>query len=177
MAASSLLSLISVISFIFSIYSSQTRNHHHHYPSLTLLLQTPSLRSDQDPQFHRLRFSNQSPPPQAPQTQLSLNQNPSLFPHSYGGYSISLSIGKPPQTTSFLLDTGSSLVWFPCTSRYLCFDCAFPNIDPEKTPTFIPKLSSSSKILGCKNPKCALLLQRLQPIFPKLLAGLPSVHN
>jgi hypothetical protein len=77
-ASLSHLCLLPLISFIFSIYSSQTRNHHHHYPSLTLLLQTPILRSDQDPQFPRLRFSNQSPPPQAPQTQLSLNQNPNL---------------------------------------------------------------------------------------------------
>ncbi|XP_062167816.1 probable aspartyl protease At4g16563 [Alnus glutinosa] len=78
-----------------------------------------------------------------------------VFPHSYGGYSISLSFGTPPQTTSFLLDTGSSLVWFPCTSRYLCSSCNFPNIDPQKFPTFIPKQSSSSKIVGCENPKCA----------------------
>ncbi|XP_030927556.1 probable aspartyl protease At4g16563 [Quercus lobata] len=77
-----------------------------------------------------------------------------VFPHSYGGYSISLSFGTPPQTIPFLLDTGSSLVWFPCTSRYLCTDCNFPNIDPSKIPSFIPKLSSSSKIIGCKNPKC-----------------------
>ncbi|CAI0391160.1 unnamed protein product [Linum tenue] len=50
-----------------------------------------------------------------------------LFPRSYGGYSISLSFGTPPQSTSFVMDTGSSLVWFPCTSRYLCSRCNFPN--------------------------------------------------
>ncbi|KAM0990115.1 hypothetical protein ACFX13_008779 [Malus domestica] len=78
-----------------------------------------------------------------------------LFPHSYGGYSVSLRFGTPPQTSSFIMDTGSSLVWFPCTKRYTCSKCQFPNIDPSKIPTFIPKLSSSSKIVGCKNPKCA----------------------
>ncbi|KAB1203035.1 Aspartic proteinase nepenthesin-1 [Morella rubra] len=78
-----------------------------------------------------------------------------VFPHSYGGYSISLGFGTPPQTLPFLLDTGSSLVWFPCTSRYICTNCAFPNVDPKNLPTFVPKLSSSSKIVGCENPKCA----------------------
>ena len=78
-----------------------------------------------------------------------------VFPHSYGGYSISLSFGTPPQTIPFLLNTGINLVWFPCTSRYICTNCNFPNIDPSKIPSFIPKLSSSSKIIGCKTRKCA----------------------
>ncbi|OMO68511.1 Peptidase A1 [Corchorus olitorius] len=55
------------------------------------------------------------------------------------------------------MDTGSSLTWFPCTSRYLCSECAFPNVDPQKIPKFMPKLSSSTKIVGCQNPKCSLL--------------------
>ncbi|GLT90089.1 hypothetical protein SLE2022_080410 [Rubroshorea leprosula] len=79
----------------------------------------------------------------------------SLYPHSYGGYSISLGFGTPPQTLPFLMDTGSSLVWFPCTSRYVCSQCAFPNRNPSQIHPFLPKLSSSSKVLGCKNPKCA----------------------
>ncbi|KAL6145486.1 hypothetical protein ACLB2K_056172 [Fragaria x ananassa] len=78
-----------------------------------------------------------------------------LYPRSYGGYSISLSFGTPPQISTFVMDTGSSLVWFPCTSRYLCSRCSFPNIDPSTIPAFIPKLSSSARLLGCKNPKCA----------------------
>ena len=75
-----------------------------------------------------------------------------VFSHSYGGYSISLNFGTPPQTISFILDTGSSPVWFPCTSQYNCTDC---NIDPSKIPLFIPKLSSSSKFIDCQNPNCA----------------------
>ncbi|KAM5559362.1 putative aspartyl protease [Rosa sericea] len=78
-----------------------------------------------------------------------------LYPRSFGGYSISLSFGTPPQTSTFIMDTGSSLVWFPCTSRYTCSNCVFPNIDPSHIPAFIPKLSSTSRIVGCKNPKCA----------------------
>ncbi|KAK9985937.1 hypothetical protein SO802_030888 [Lithocarpus litseifolius] len=51
-----------------------------------------------------------------------------------------------------LFHTGSSAVWFPCTSRYFCDDC---DIDPSKIPLFIPKLSSSSKFIDCQNPNCA----------------------
>ncbi|XP_050382146.1 probable aspartyl protease At4g16563 [Argentina anserina] len=85
----------------------------------------------------------------------SSTTNVPLNPRSYGGYSIPLSFGTPPQTSTFVMDTGSSLVWFPCTSRYVCSRCSFPNIDPSHIPAFIPKLSSSSRIVGCKNPKCA----------------------
>ncbi|KAA8544326.1 hypothetical protein F0562_022338 [Nyssa sinensis] len=77
-----------------------------------------------------------------------------LFSHSYGDYSISLSFGTPPQTIPFVMDTGSNFVWFPCTHRYLCKSCSFSPTDPPAIPSFIPKLSSSSRILGCLNPKC-----------------------
>lgn len=80
-----------------------------------------------------------------------------VFSKSYGGYSIDLNFGTPPQPSSFVLDTGSSLLWLPCSSRYLCSRCNFPNIDSTKIPTFIPKNSSTSKLLGCTNPKCGLL--------------------
>ncbi|KAK7278720.1 hypothetical protein RJT34_23756 [Clitoria ternatea] len=91
---------------------------------------------------------------------LKTHVNPSLIktlihPKSYGGYSIDLKFGTPPQTSSFVLDTGSSLVWLPCSSHYLCSKC---NSFPNKTPNFIPKNSSSSKFIGCRNPKCAWLL-------------------
>uniref|UniRef100_A0A7C9A7E3 Peptidase A1 domain-containing protein n=1 Tax=Opuntia streptacantha TaxID=393608 RepID=A0A7C9A7E3_OPUST len=80
-----------------------------------------------------------------------------LFARSYGGYSISLSFGTPPQTIPLVFDTGSSLVWVPCTSRYVCANCTFAHVDPSKIRTFKPKLSSSKSIVGCLSPKCAWL--------------------
>ncbi|KAL5710430.1 hypothetical protein ACHQM5_020991 [Ranunculus cassubicifolius] len=77
-----------------------------------------------------------------------------LFPQSYGAYSVSLSFGTPPQTIPFVMDTGSVLVWFPCTQRYLCKNCTSQNPN-TKTPTFLPKMSSSVKLIGCRNPKCS----------------------
>ncbi|XAR69815.1 Nepenthesin [Bertholletia excelsa] len=77
-----------------------------------------------------------------------------LFARSYGGYSVSLRFGTPPQTLSFIMDTGSSLVWFPCTRRYICLNCSFAGGSSTKVSPFIPKLSSSAKLLDCKNPKC-----------------------
>ncbi|XP_052184831.1 probable aspartyl protease At4g16563 [Diospyros lotus] len=77
-----------------------------------------------------------------------------LSTHGYGGYSVPLSFGTPPQTLQFVMDTGSDIVWFPCTRRYLCKKCSFHGADPSHSPLFIPKLSSSARILGCLNPKC-----------------------
>ncbi|KAK7354992.1 hypothetical protein VNO80_14237 [Phaseolus coccineus] len=74
-----------------------------------------------------------------------------IHPKSYGGYSIDLNFGTPPQTFSFILDTGSTLVWLPCSSHYLCSNCNSFHNTPK---SFIPKNSSSSKFVGCTNPKC-----------------------
>ncbi|XP_065867130.1 probable aspartyl protease At4g16563 [Euphorbia lathyris] len=93
---------------------------------------------------HHLK--NPNPHPHPAKTQ--------LFSHSYGGYSISLSFGTPPQTMSFVMDTGSDFVWFPCTNHYLCKNCTFHSSAGKISP-FIPKRSLSSKIIGCKNPKCS----------------------
>ncbi|KAI4364174.1 hypothetical protein MLD38_020302 [Melastoma candidum] len=78
-----------------------------------------------------------------------------LYSHSYGGYSITLGFGTPPQSIPLVFDTGSSLVWLPCTSRYSCSGCNFPDV--SLIPAFIPRLSSSARIVGCSNPKCSWL--------------------
>ncbi|KAK9727056.1 hypothetical protein RND81_05G255000 [Saponaria officinalis] len=79
-----------------------------------------------------------------------------LSAHSYGGYSISLGFGTPPQTLPFIMDTGSSFVWFPCTHNYICEKCTFAT-SPSNITSFIPKLSSTAEIVGCLNPKCGLI--------------------
>ncbi|KAK4414783.1 putative aspartyl protease [Sesamum alatum] len=96
-----------------------------------------------------------------PKTNISATKVP-LFPRGYGGYSISLSFGTPPQTLSFVMDTGSSLVWFPCTQRYTCNSCNFVSVNPSNISTFIPRSSSSSRIVGCKNPKCRWVFPGVQ---------------
>ncbi|MCL7037878.1 hypothetical protein MKW94_027403 [Papaver nudicaule] len=78
-----------------------------------------------------------------------------IYPQSYGGYSVSLSFGTPPQTSiPFVLDTGSNLVWFPCTDHYICQNCSFSSKSNPSIQSYKPKLSSSSKLIGCQNPKC-----------------------
>uniref|UniRef100_A0A0D9WBE4 Peptidase A1 domain-containing protein n=1 Tax=Leersia perrieri TaxID=77586 RepID=A0A0D9WBE4_9ORYZ len=72
----------------------------------------------------------------------------SLYPHSYGGYAFAISLGTPPQQLPVLLDTGSHLSWLPCTSSYQCRNCSTP------THLFHPKNSSSSRLIGCRNPSC-----------------------
>ncbi|RLM66199.1 aspartic proteinase nepenthesin-1 [Panicum miliaceum] len=72
-----------------------------------------------------------------------------LYPHSYGGYAFTASLGTPPQPLPVLLDTGSHLTWVPCTSSYQCRNCPTAAV-----PTFHPKNSSSSRLVGCRNPSC-----------------------
>ncbi|CAN4119165.1 unnamed protein product [Withania somnifera] len=83
-----------------------------------------------------------------------------LYPHSYGGYSITLGFGTPPQKLPFIMDTGSSFIWFPCTKKYQCSKCP---ISSQKNPTFIPRLSSSARVLGCLNPKCSWIHPKTSP--------------
>ncbi|XP_068660013.1 probable aspartyl protease At4g16563 [Aristolochia californica] len=92
-----------------------------------------------------------------------------LYPHSYGGYSVSLDFGTPPQRTSLLIDTGSHLVWIPCTRNYFCRNCSF--LGNNHITPFIPKSSSSSKIIGCKNPKCGWIHS------PEFLSGCRSCSS
>ncbi|CAB4319952.1 unnamed protein product [Prunus armeniaca] len=89
------------------------------------------------------------------------NTKTPLFSNSYGGYSIPLSFGTPPQTLPFIMDTGSDLIWFPCSKNYQCINCSTYH-NTAKIKSFIPNLSSSSKLLACLNPKCALLHQKIQ---------------
>ncbi|XVE61411.1 hypothetical protein DITRI_Ditri06bG0037600 [Diplodiscus trichospermus] len=122
-----------------------------HHPSSDLYQILNNLAASSVARARHLKHRNSKT-----NTTSSLLKTP-LFPHNYGGYTISLSFGTPPQTLTFVMDTGSSLSWFPCTSRYICSQCAFPNVDPAKIPIFSPKLSSSTKLLGCKNLKCSWL--------------------
>ncbi|KAI3723295.1 hypothetical protein L2E82_34772 [Cichorium intybus] len=142
--------LISIIYLCIPSSSSQTPltlSLTQHLPPETNHLPWPQtinfLASSSITRAHRLKNPNHN--------SSSTIQTP-LFPHSYGGYSISLSFGTPPQKLSFLMDTGSSLVWFPCTHRYKCYDCGFTN--KINTPKFIPNLSSSAKIIRCNNKQC-----------------------
>lgn len=82
-----------------------------------------------------------------------------LSPYN-GAYSISLSFGTPPQSVPMVMDTGSSFSWLPCTKRYVCRNCS---VSSQNISTFIPKQSSSSKIVGCKNPKCGWIHKSFDP--------------
>ncbi|XP_059657546.1 probable aspartyl protease At4g16563 [Cornus florida] len=70
-------------------------------------------------------------------------------------YTLSFSLGSdPPQTISLYMDTGSDLVWFPCSP----FDCILcegkynPSTIPNPTPL---NLSSSAASVKCKSRACS----------------------
>ncbi|XP_009800751.1 putative aspartyl protease At4g16563 [Nicotiana tabacum] len=86
-----------------------------------------------------------------------------LYPHSYGGYCITLGFGTPPQKIPFIMDTGSNFVWFPCTTKYLCKNCPVSSSSSQSIPTFIPKSSSTARVVGCLNPKCGWIHTKTNP--------------
>ncbi|XP_057807400.1 probable aspartyl protease At4g16563 [Salvia miltiorrhiza] len=68
--------------------------------------------------------------------------------------------GTPPQSIPMIIDTGSSFSWFPCTKRYVCRNCSLPS---TAISSFMPKQSSSAKVVGCTNPKCGWLHKPFDP--------------
>ncbi|KAL3642727.1 hypothetical protein CASFOL_013542 [Castilleja foliolosa] len=76
-----------------------------------------------------------------------------LYPDGRG-YFVELSFGKPPQTLRLNMDTGSSLVWFPCTHDN--YTGTHGNIS-KADPTFIPENSSSYKEVTFNSPECGWL--------------------
>ncbi|KAJ3681541.1 hypothetical protein LUZ60_016030 [Juncus effusus] len=74
-----------------------------------------------------------------------------LSPHSFGGYSLSLSLGSPPLPFPFLFDTASHLSWLPCTHTFNCLHCHNFTSPPS---LYLPKSSLSSRLIGCQSPFC-----------------------
>ncbi|KAM0825798.1 hypothetical protein ACQ4PT_069331 [Festuca glaucescens] len=113
----------------------------HHHP-LSRLAQASLARAT------HLRAGHHHP---QPQPSAGSPVRTALYPHSYGGYAFSLSLGTPPQPLPFLLDTGSHLTWVPCTSSYKCLNCSSAS---SPFPVFHPKNSSTSRLVSCRSPAC-----------------------
>ncbi|XP_073009916.1 probable aspartyl protease At4g16563, partial [Typha latifolia] len=125
---------------------------HHHFPPAPPPFTPRRRRRQLPPPPRRCFFPPPGGAPEAPQEKALQLLGLPLYPHSYGGYSLTLSFGSPPQTLPLLLDTGSHISWLPCTHSYSCRQCSTNNT--PITPTFLPKSSSSSRLIGCSNPSC-----------------------
>lgn len=75
-------------------------------------------------------------------------EEPLYHPGDFIEYYIKLSVGTPPQDLLLLVDTGTNVVWAPCTPKYTCTNCA-----GYKT-VFLPSNSSSALPVQCADPKC-----------------------
>uniref|UniRef100_A0A6N2LCK4 Peptidase A1 domain-containing protein n=1 Tax=Salix viminalis TaxID=40686 RepID=A0A6N2LCK4_SALVM len=93
-----------------------------------------------------------------------------LFSHSYGGYSISLSFGTPPQTLSFIMDTGSTTVGIALSETLHLHGLSKPNFlvgcsvlsshQPAGIAGFGRGLSSLPSQLGLRKFSYCLLSRR-----------------
>jgi Xylanase inhibitor C-terminal/Xylanase inhibitor N-terminal len=81
---------------------------------------------------------------------------PLSLPLSAGSdYTLSLSVGpaSSPTTVSLFMDTGSDIVWFPC-SPFECILCeGKPN--PNLNSTILPP-PADSRLISCASPACSV---------------------
>ncbi|XP_028758573.1 aspartyl protease family protein At5g10770-like [Neltuma alba] len=67
-----------------------------------------------------------------------------------GNYYVKLGVGTPPQYSSLIVDTGSSLSWLQCQP---CKGSCHPQVDP----LFNPSRSKTFKKFPCSSPSCSSL--------------------
>lgn len=79
-------------------------------------------------------------------------EEPLYYPTNFTEYYIGLSVGTPPQDLLVVMDTGSSVVWAPCTPNYTCTPFFFPC--NGSITVFLPSNSSSALPVQCADPKC-----------------------
>ncbi|KAL4280259.1 hypothetical protein GQ457_03G019640 [Hibiscus cannabinus] len=106
--------------------------------------------------FNSFTLQSQIHNPTPPQP--ALPHKPVPLPLSPGSdYTLSFALGSPSSpTVSLYLDTGSDLVWLPC-SPFECILCE------SKTPPLTPplNLSSSATAVPCKSSACSAALSSL----------------
>ncbi|XP_072987063.1 probable aspartyl protease At4g16563 [Typha latifolia] len=150
---------MSTLYFFFSLLfllASQSHSHSHsfliplshtlpldNYSSLHHLLKTSTLRSTNR---HRHRH--------LPDHHHHHHHHHLSLPLSSGSdYTLSLSLGPTasPTTVSLFMDTGSDLVWFPCSpfSCILCEGKSPPNSPPPPPPP------QETRLVSCSSPSCS----------------------
>jgi hypothetical protein len=92
----------------------------------------------------------------------------SLYARSFGGYSVKFSLGTPAQDLLLIMDTGSDLVWVPCTRNYSCINC--PE-DSASNGVFLPRMSSSLHLVTCADSNCKTLYGNNTELLCQSCAG------
>jgi hypothetical protein len=77
----------------------------------------------------------------------STKNEPLYYPSDFIEYYIKLSVGTPAQDLLLVMDTGSNVVWAPCTTNYTCNNCH------GYSTVFLPSKSSSAVPVQCADPK------------------------
>ncbi|KAH7291497.1 hypothetical protein KP509_29G019400 [Ceratopteris richardii] len=75
------------------------------------------------------------------------------FPGNVGQYFVELSVGSPPQNFLFITDTGSDLLWVPCT---LCTNCGVDG-SPMNGSFFSSDKSYTFSPIKCSEQECAFV--------------------
>ena len=81
-------------------------------------------------------------------------EEPLYYPTAFIEYYIKLSLGTPAQDLLLFIDTGSSVVWTPCTTNY-----TFNNSCHGYITVFLPSKSSTVVAVKCADPKCKDLFE------------------
>ncbi|CAM8950991.1 unnamed protein product [Rhodiola kirilowii] len=140
MASSSSLSLIFLVLLLLSIFLSTSS------PMIVLPL-THTLSQTQFKSTHHLL--KKSSTHSAARRPLSLPLSPGT------DYTLTLSIGSssPPQSISMYMDTGSDVIWFPC-SPFECILCE-GELENHLLSSFNLTASSTATMLHCSSSHCS----------------------
>lgn len=76
------------------------------------------------------------------------------FPGNIGQYFVEFSVGTPEQRVLFITDTGSDLIWVPCS---LCEACVSQSKNSPSSSSFFPKASSTFIPITCSSQECGFV--------------------
>ncbi|OWM80654.1 hypothetical protein CDL15_Pgr006684 [Punica granatum] len=111
---------------------------------------TPRHSSPSDRDHHRRRLLHGSEPRGKPNARMRLYDD--LLSNGY--YTTRLYIGTPPQEFALIVDTGSTVMYVPCSNCKQCGEHQDPRFQPELSSTYQPVKCNSQCYCDSEGKQC-----------------------
>ncbi|PKI45915.1 hypothetical protein CRG98_033714 [Punica granatum] len=119
-------------------------------PLILPLSLTPRHSSPSDRDHHRRRLLHGSEPRGKPNARMRLYDD--LLSNGY--YTTRLYIGTPPQEFALIVDTGSTVMYVPCSNCKQCGEHQDPRFQPELSSTYQPVKCNSQCYCDSEGKQC-----------------------